>query len=135
MDRKLSNILKKCGVPAHILGYEYLGEAIKLVCEDRKYLNKIVKVLYPVVARKFDTTPSRVERAVRFAVEKSFDNMAPETINELFGNTISYYKGYWNDRQMTVTLYPNVSNKFVHWPGGVVAGKKVVCDRLVRCDR
>ena len=51
------------------------------------------------------------------------------------GLLVGAYKGYWNDRQMTVTLYPNVHNKFVHWPGGAVSKKKTVSDRLVRCDR
>ena len=93
MNKKISSTLKKCGVPPHYLGYDYLIEAIKLVHEERNNLRSITKILYPTIAKKFDTTPSRVERAIRHAVEISFFNIHADEMYSIFGNTIPYDKG------------------------------------------
>ena len=88
---KINLILKKCGVPQHLFGHEYLHEAIKLVLEDRDNL-KTSKILYPAIAKKFNTTPSRVEKDIRHAIETAFSNLYPDTIEELFGNTLPISK-------------------------------------------
>ena len=68
MKRATSDLLKRCGVPAHILGYEYVGYAVELVLADHKIIHQVTKRLYPSIAEHFDTTPSRVERAGRRVV-------------------------------------------------------------------
>ena len=93
MNKQTASILKKCGVPPHLLGYEYLGEALEMVLKDRNTLRQMTKILYPSIAKKFHTTPSRVERAIRNAVEASFNYLSCDTISEIFGNTIPADKG------------------------------------------
>lgn len=93
MTSATAKLLKKTGVPNHIKGYEYLGEAIELVVKDRDQIHLITKSLYPSIAKKFKTTPTRVERAIRHAIETSFSHLTPDLMYELFGNTISFYTG------------------------------------------
>lgn len=93
MDKKLYKVLLKCGVQPHLLGFEYIGEAVKMVIEDREALTMVTKVLYPGIARKFNTTPSRVERAIRHACEQAFNIMTLDMIYEVFGNTLDPYRG------------------------------------------
>ena len=80
-------------VPAHIKGYQYLREAILLTIDDMDIINSVTKVLYPEVARKFNTTPSRVERAIRHAIEVAWDRGDIETLQKFFGYTVSNIKG------------------------------------------
>ena len=91
MNKKTADTLKKCGVPPHLLGYEYLGEAIELVLEDRKLRHKTVKI-YHHIAQKFNSTYARVERAMRHAIEVAFNNLSTKTAEELFGNTSHFTK-------------------------------------------
>ena len=79
--------------PAHIKGYQYLREAILLTIEDMDIINAVTKVLYPTVAKKFNTTPSRVERAIRHAIEVAWDRGDIETLQKFFGYTVSNIKG------------------------------------------
>ena len=79
--------------PAHIKGYQYLREAIILTINDMDIINAVTKVLYPEVARKFNTTPSRVERAIRHAIEVAWDRGDIETLQKFFGYTVSNIKG------------------------------------------
>ena len=81
------------GVPAHIKGYQYLRDAIILAVNDMEMLNSITKVLYPTIAKKHQTTPSRVERAIRHAIEVAWSRGKMDTIDELFGYTVSTGKG------------------------------------------
>ena len=81
------------GVPAHIKGYQYLRTAILLTIEDSDIINSVTKVLYPTVAKKYDTTTSRVERAIRHAIEVAWNRGKMDTIDELFGYTINNGKG------------------------------------------
>ena len=81
------------GVPAHIKGYQYLREAIIMSVEDTEMLNSITKILYPSIAKKFQTTPSRVERAIRHAIEVAWSRGKMETLDALFGYTINIGKG------------------------------------------
>ena len=89
----VTEILHQIGVPAHIKGYQYLREAIMLAIDDMDVINSVTKVLYPEVARKFNTTPSRVERAIRHAIEVAWDRGDIETLQKFFGYTVSNIKG------------------------------------------
>ena len=81
------------GVPAHIKGYQYLREAIIIAVNDMDVINAITKVLYPQVAKTFQTTPSRVERAIRHAIEVAWDRGDLDTLQRFFGYTVSNTKG------------------------------------------
>lgn len=89
LEQEVTNILNDIGFPRHLLGYEYIKEAITLIVADHDYLHSITQKLYPVVAQKFDTVPSRAERAIRHAIEVAWNRGNLETINVLFGNTVS----------------------------------------------
>lgn len=91
--KKAIEILKDVGVPASIKGYEYLKSAINCVLNDRTYLEQITKRLYPDIAAMHGTTASRVERAIRHAVEVAFTNMDPDQITHYFGRCCRYDKG------------------------------------------
>ena len=93
LERQVTAIIHEIGVPAHIKGYQYLREAIGLAVEDMEVINAVTKVLYPTVARKFSTTPSRVERAIRHAIEVAWDRGDLETLQKYFGYTVSNAKG------------------------------------------
>ena len=104
MTKATSILLKKVGVPNHIRGYEYIGEAIEMVVKDRKQIYSITKTLYPSIAKKLKTTSSRVERGIRFAIESCFNTLSPDLIEEVFGNTIPYDKGKPTNSQFIATL-------------------------------
>lgn len=97
MDRNIesdvTNIIHDVGVPAHIKGYQYLREAIIMSVNDPEMLNSITKILYPTIAKTFQTTSSRVERAIRHAIEVAWNRGKMDTIDELFGYTINAEKG------------------------------------------
>lgn len=93
LESDITNIIHEIGVPAHIKGYQYLREAITMVVNDIDLLSGITKELYPGIAGKFNTTPSRVERAIRHAIEVAWSRGRIETINKLFGYTIHDEKG------------------------------------------
>ena len=86
-------MIHEIGVPAHIKGYQYVREAIMIAVEDMDVINAVTKVLYPEVARRFGTTPSRVERAIRHAIEVAWDRGDLETLQKYFGYTVSISKG------------------------------------------
>ena len=81
----VTDIIHEIGVPAHIKGYQYLRDAIMMSVEDMEMLNSITKILYPTIAKKHQTTPSRVERAIRVAIEKSWEDADPEYRKKIFG--------------------------------------------------
>ena len=93
MESMVSSIIREIGVPAHIKGYQYIREAIILAVNDIEAINSITKILYPTLAKKFKTTPSRVERAIRHAIEVAWTRGDINVNNEMFGNTISASKG------------------------------------------
>ena len=93
LELQVTSIIHEIGVPAHIKGYQYLREAIRLAVEDMEVINAVTKVLYPTVAKKFGTTPSRVERAIRHAIEVAWDRGDLETLQKYFGYTVSNAKG------------------------------------------
>jgi len=93
IETMVTNIIHEIGVPAHIKGYQYLREAIIIAIEDMDVINAITKVLYPQVAKTFQTTPSRVERAIRHAIEVAWDRGDLDTLQRFFGYTVSNTKG------------------------------------------
>lgn len=93
LERDVTEMIHEIGVPAHIKGYQYLREAIMMSVEDSSMLGSITKVLYPTIAKKFQTTSSRVERAIRHAIEVAWSRGKMETLDALFGYTISIGKG------------------------------------------
>lgn len=93
LDVRITEVMHQLGVPAHIKGYIYLRNAIELVIKDVELLGAVTKELYPTVAKNFHTTPSRVERAIRHAIEVSWDRGNITALNKYFGNTVSANSG------------------------------------------
>ncbi len=93
LETDVTNIIHEIGVPAHIKGYQYLRDAIIMSVNDMEMLNSITKILYPMIAKKHQTTPSRVERAIRHAIEVAWSRGKMDTIDELFGYTVNGGKG------------------------------------------
>ena len=89
----VTSVIHEIGVPAHIKGYQYLREAIMIAVDDMEVINAVTKVLYPAVAKHFSTTPSRVERAIRHAIEVAWDRGDLETLQKYFGYTVNSTKG------------------------------------------
>ena len=93
LETEITGIIHEIGVPAHIKGYMYLREAISMVVNDVELLSAVTKELYPNIAKKYNTTASRVERAIRHAIEVAWSRGQVETINKIFGYTIHNGKG------------------------------------------
>ena len=93
LEGMVTAIIHEIGVPAHIKGYQYLREAILIAVNDMDVINAVTKVLYPEVAKRFCTTPSRVERAIRHAIEVAWDRGDIETLQKYFGYTVNSAKG------------------------------------------
>ena len=93
LEALVTNVIHEVGVPAHIKGYQYLREAIMMVVNDIDVINQITKQLYPEIALKYATTPSRVERAIRHAIEVAWGRGQTETVESIFGYTVSAAKG------------------------------------------
>lgn len=93
LEADVTNIIHEIGVPAHIKGYQYLRDAIMMSVDDGEMLNSITKLLYPSIAKRHKTTASRVERAIRHAIEVAWSRGKMDTIDELFGYTVSNGKG------------------------------------------
>ncbi|MBQ7986097.1 MAG: sporulation transcription factor Spo0A [Clostridia bacterium] len=93
LEALVTESIHELGVPAHIKGYQYVRTAIMMVVENMELLNYITKQLYPVIAKKYSTTSSRVERAIRHSIEVAWSRGRPETMNQVFGYTIDTGKG------------------------------------------
>ncbi len=93
LEAIITDVIHEIGVPAHIKGYNYLREAISLCIQDKEFINSITKLLYPTVARSYQTTSSRVERAIRHAIEVAWSRGREEILNGIFGYTIDTNKG------------------------------------------
>ena len=93
LEALVTNVIHEVGVPAHIKGYQYLREAIMMVIRDTDVINQITKQLYPEIAGKYHTTPSRVERAIRHAIEVAWGRGEQTTVENIFGYTVSAAKG------------------------------------------
>jgi len=92
IDQLVTSVIHEIGVPAHIKGYQYLREAIIMVYNDIEILGSVTKILYPQIAKKFTTTSSRVERAIRHAIEVAWSRGNSEAITQVFGYTVSMSK-------------------------------------------
>lgn len=93
LENRVTDMIHEIGIPAHIKGYHYLRDAIMMAIEDMDVLNAITKILYPTVAKRHQTTSSRVERAIRHAIEVAWGRGKLDTLDELFGYTVSNGKG------------------------------------------
>ena len=93
LETDVTNIIHEIGVPAHIKGYQYLRDAIIMSVDNREVINSITKVLYPTIAKMNKTTPSRVERAIRHAIEVAWDRGNVEVLEQYFGYTINSSRG------------------------------------------
>lgn len=93
LEADITNIIREIGIPAHIKGYQYIREAIMMTVNDMNLLNYITKLLYPTIAKKYKTTSSSVERAIRHAIEVAWNRGKIDVLEEMFGYTISAGKG------------------------------------------
>ena len=108
---EITSMLHDVGVPAHIKGYQYLREAIAMAVREPEHINAITKILYPAVAKRFQTTPSRVERAIRHAIEVAWDRGDVEEIQNIFGYTVSSVKGKPTNSEFIAMIADNISLK------------------------
>lgn len=93
LEQNITELIHEVGIPAHIKGYLYLRDAIRMSVLDREMLQSVTKILYPTVAKHYQTTASRVERAIRHAIEVAWNRGKTDTIDEIFGYTVSQDKG------------------------------------------
>lgn len=108
----VTDIIHQIGVPAHIKGYHYLREAIMQSVNDSNMLESVTKVLYPSVAKKFQTTPSRVERAIRHAIEIAWDRGNLDTLNSFFGYTVNTGKGKPTNSEFVALITDKIRLKY-----------------------
>ena len=108
LETDVTNIIHEVGVPAHIKGYTYLRDAIILSVSDMEMLNSITKLLYPTIAKMHQTTPSRVERAIRHAIEVAWNRGKMDTIDALFGYTINTGKGKPTNSEFVALIADNI---------------------------
>ena len=114
LEAVVTDIIHEIGVPAHIKGYQYLREAIILTINDMDVINAVTKVLYPEVAKRFGTTPSRVERAIRHAIEVAWDRGDVETLQKFFGYTVSGIKGKPTNSEFIAMIADHLSLQRKH---------------------
>jgi len=114
LERDVTDMIHEIGVPAHIKGYQYLRDAIMLSVEDSDMLGSITKVLYPTIATKFQTTPSRVERAIRHAIEVAWSRGRMETLDALFGYTINTGKGKPTNSEFIALIADKIRLQYRH---------------------
>ena len=108
----VSDIMHQIGVPAHIKGYQYLRTAIILSVSDTEMLNSVTKILYPTVAKQYETTSSRVERAIRHAIEVAWDRGDVDTLNSYFGYTIQNNRGKPTNSEFIAMIADNLRLKY-----------------------
>ena len=112
IETQVTKIIHQIGVPAHIKGYQYLRCAILMTIEDNDIINSVTKVLYPSVAKKYDTTTSRVERAIRHAIEVAWDRGDIDTLNAYFGYTIQNNRGKPTNSEFIAMIADNLRLKY-----------------------
>ncbi len=112
MEAQVTKIIHQIGVPAHIKGYQYLRCAILMTIEDSEVINSVTKVLYPSVAKRFGTTTSRVERAIRHAIEVAWDRGDVDTLNSFFGYTIQNTRGKPTNSEFIAMIADNLRLKY-----------------------
>lgn len=112
IETQVTRIIHQIGVPAHIKGYQYLRTAILLTVKDSDIINSVTKVLYPSVAKKYQTTTSRVERAIRHAIEVAWDRGDVDTLNSYFGYTIQNTRGKPTNSEFIAMIADNLRLKY-----------------------
>lgn len=112
IETQVTQIIHQIGVPAHIKGYQYLRTAILLTVKDSDIINSVTKVLYPSVAKKYATTTSRVERAIRHAIEVAWDRGDVDTLNAYFGYTIQNNRGKPTNSEFIAMIADNLRLKY-----------------------
>ena len=112
METQVTRIIHQIGVPAHIKGYQYLRTAILMTISDNDVINSVTKVLYPSVATKYQTTTSRVERAIRHAIEVAWDRGDVDTLNSYFGYTIQNSRGKPTNSEFIAMIADNMRLKY-----------------------
>lgn len=111
LETQVTGVIHKIGVPAHIKGYQYLRTAIMMTIEDNDLINSVTKILYPTVAKKYQTTSSRVERAIRHAIEVAWDRGDLDTLNQYFGWTIQNERGKPTNSEFIAMIADNLRLK------------------------
>ena len=111
LEAQVTAIIHNIGVPAHVKGYKYMRTAILMTIEDGDLINAVTKILYPGVAKKYQTTPSRVERAIRHAIEIAWDRGDIDTLNSYFGYTIQNDRGKPTNSEFIAMIADNVRLK------------------------
>ena len=112
IETQVTRIIHQIGVPAHIKGYQYLSSAILMTISDSDIINSVTKVLYPSVAKKYQTTTSRVERAIRHAIEVAWDRGDVDTLNSYFGYTIQNSRGKPTNSEFIAMIADNLRLKY-----------------------
>ncbi len=112
MEAQVTKIIHQIGVPAHIKGYQYLRTAILMAIDDTDIINSVTKILYPSVAKKYQTTTSRVERAIRHAIEVAWDRGDVDTLNSYFGYTIQNSRGKPTNSEFIAMIADNLRLKY-----------------------
>ena len=112
IETQVTKIIHQIGVPAHIKGYQYLRTAIMMTISDNEIINSVTKVLYPSVAKKYATTTSRVERAIRHAIEVAWDRGDIDTLNSYFGYTVQNNRGKPTNSEFIAMIADNLRLKF-----------------------
>ena len=112
LETQVTKIIHQIGVPAHIKGYQYLRTAILLTINDNEIINSVTKILYPSVAKKYQTTTSRVERAIRHAIEVAWDRGDVEVLNSYFGYTIQNNRGKPTNSEFIAMIADNLRLKY-----------------------
>ena len=108
LEALVTKVIHDVGVPAHIKGYRYLRDSIMMTVNNMEIINSITKLLYPTVAKLYNTTPSRVERAIRHAIEVAWDRGDPEILNHYFGYTIASGKGKPTNSEFIAMIADNL---------------------------
>ena len=112
LESQVTKIIHQIGVPAHIKGYQYLRTAIILTVNDSDIINSVTKILYPTVAKKYQTTTSRVERAIRHAIEVAWERGDVEVLNSYFGYTIQNNRGKPTNSEFIAMIADNLRLKY-----------------------
>lgn len=112
METQVTKVIHQIGVPAHIKGYQYLRTAILMTISDSEIINSVTKILYPSVAKKYSTTTSRVERAIRHAIEVAWDRGDVDTLNSYFGYTIQNNRGKPTNSEFIAMIADNMRLKY-----------------------
>lgn len=112
MIKEVTDILREIGIPSHLLGYQYIREAILMMLENFGFANNVTKVLYPELAKKFETKPSGVERAMRHAIEVAWGRGNTEEIDKIFGYTVSYNKGKPTNTEFLAIVVDHIRLKY-----------------------